>query len=174
MAEAHSTTLRFAATHALSFTFMPGWLRGLESRTTVGPVTLVSDVLARCEAMLLQSQVQFVLSHAHAQSSSELLSQDYPFVCVGSDMLIPVSAPDLGGRPASPSNGCDGQARCRSLSYSPESGIGRILREVRGATLERWPCAECLQGAPCVGVAHHGTGRPRDGVAASNADRGGS
>ena len=81
--EAHSTTLRFAATHALSFTFMPGWLRGLESRTTVGPVTLVSDVFARCEAMLLQSQVQFVLSHAHPLSSSELQSQDYPFVCVG-------------------------------------------------------------------------------------------
>ncbi len=70
--EVHSTTLRFAATHALSFTFMPGWLRGLESRTTVGPVTLVSDVFARCEAMLLQSQVQFVLSHAHPLSSSEL------------------------------------------------------------------------------------------------------
>ena len=30
VAEAHSTTLRFAATHALSFTFLPGWLRGLE------------------------------------------------------------------------------------------------------------------------------------------------
>ena len=39
VAEAHSTTLRFAATHALSFTFLLGWLRGLESRTTVGPIT---------------------------------------------------------------------------------------------------------------------------------------
>ena len=76
VAEAQSTTLRFAATHALSFTFMPGWLRGLESRIAVGPVTLVSDVFARCEAMLLQSQVQFVLSHAHALSSSELQSQE--------------------------------------------------------------------------------------------------
>ena len=99
VAEAHSTTLRFAATHALSFTFLTGWLRGLESRTTVGPITLVSDVFARCEAMLLESQVQFVMSHAHPQSSSELLAQDFPFVRVGSDMLIPVSAPDSAGRP---------------------------------------------------------------------------
>ena len=49
--------------------------------------------------MLLESQVQFVMSHAHADSSSELLAQDYPFVRVGSDMLIPVSAPDSTRRP---------------------------------------------------------------------------
>src|SRR5678810_779562 len=49
VAESHATTLRFAATHALSFTFMPGWLRSLESSTEIGPVTLASDVFARCE-----------------------------------------------------------------------------------------------------------------------------
>jgi LysR family transcriptional regulator, hypochlorite-specific transcription factor HypT len=137
VAEAHSTTLRFASTHALSFTFLTGWLQGLEARTAMGPVTLVSDVLARCESLLLESQVQFVMSHAHPQSSSELLAQGYPFARVGSDLLIPVSAP-----------GADGSARYRldlgtpapplpMLSYSPESGMGRILREVRGAELER-------------------------------------
>src|SRR5215213_1360059 len=31
VAETSSTTLRFAATHALSFTFLPRWLHGLES-----------------------------------------------------------------------------------------------------------------------------------------------
>jgi DNA-binding transcriptional LysR family regulator len=137
VAEAHSTTLHFAATHALSFTFLTGWLHGLEARTSMGPVTLVSDVLARCEALLLEGQVQFVMSHAHARSSSELLAQGYPFVRVGSDMLIPVSAPDAAGHaryqlrhglPSSP---------LPMLSYSPESGIGRILREVHGAELER-------------------------------------
>jgi DNA-binding transcriptional LysR family regulator len=55
IAEANSVTLRFAATHALSFTFMPHWLRGLESRTTLRPIQLVSDVYQRCEALLLQS-----------------------------------------------------------------------------------------------------------------------
>lgn len=148
VAEAHSTTLRFAATHALSFTFMPGWLRSLEARIAVGPVTLVSDVFARCEAMLLQSQVQFVLSHAHAQSSSELQSQDYPFVCIGTDVLIAVSAPG-------PEHG-DGQPRheltrataaqpVQVLNYSPESGIGRILHDARGPALDRWPAHGIVQ-----------------------------
>ena len=139
VAEAHSTTLRFAATHALSFTFLTGWLRGLESHTSVGPITLVSDVLARCEAMLLESQVQFVMSHAHPQSSSELLAQDFPFVRVGSDMLVPVSAPDAAGRARYQLAHATPNSPLPLLSYSAESGIGRILREVRGAALERCP-----------------------------------
>ena len=143
--EAHSTTLRFAATHALSFTFMPGWLRGLESRTAVGPVTLVSDVFARCEAMLLQSQVQFVLSHAHPMSSSELQSQDYPFVRVGSDVLVPVSAPDAQGRACHELTRATAVRPVQMLNYSAESGIGRILREVRGAALERWPAQSVVK-----------------------------
>jgi DNA-binding transcriptional LysR family regulator len=138
-AEAHSTALRFAATHALSFTFLTGWLHGLESRTHVGTITLVSDVLARCEAMLLESRVQFVMSHAHPQSSSELLAQRFPFVLVGVDLLIPVSAPDEAGRPRHALTNATMQSPLSLLSYSRESGLGRILREVRGEELQRWP-----------------------------------
>ncbi|HEY6134823.1 MAG TPA: LysR family transcriptional regulator [Rubrivivax sp.] len=143
--EAHSTTLRFAATHALSFTFMPGWLRGLESHTAVGPVTLVSDVFARCEAMLLQSQVQFVLSHAHPLSSGELQSQDYPFVCVGADVLIPVSAPGADGRARHELSRATAARPVQMLNYSAESGIGRILHNVHGAVLERWPAQSVVK-----------------------------
>lgn len=139
VAEAHSTALRFAATHALSFTFLTGWLHGLESRTTVGTITLISDVFARCEAMLLESQVQFVMSHAHPQSSSALVAQAFPFVCVGSDLLIPVSAPDASGRPCHALGRATPSSPLPLLSYSTESGLGRILREVRGAALERCP-----------------------------------
>jgi DNA-binding transcriptional LysR family regulator len=31
------------------------------------------------------------------------------------------------------------------LHYSPESGIGRILRDVRGAELERWPAQSVVK-----------------------------
>jgi DNA-binding transcriptional LysR family regulator len=145
VAEAHSTTLRFAATHALSFMFLVGWLRNLESCTAVGPVTLVSDVLARCEALLLESQVQFVMTHAHPQSSSELLAQDFPFVRVGSDMLIPVSAPDAAGRPRHQVAHATPDSPLPVLEYSAESGLGRILREVRGGAIERCPTRSVLK-----------------------------
>ena len=139
VAETHSTTLRFAATHALSFTFLTRWLHELEARTTVGPITLVSDVLARCEAMLLESRVQFVMSHAHPRASSELIAQGFPFVRVGSDVLVPVSAADAAGHPRHRLSLATPASPVPMLSYSPESGLGRILREVCGSTLEGRP-----------------------------------
>lgn len=137
VADAHATTLRFAATHALSFTFMPGWLRGLEACTSVGPISLVSDVLARCESQLLQGNVQFVLCHAHPLATSELQAHSYPGARVGTDVLIPVSAPNEAGKPRHTLLGGTTEAPTHVLSYSAESGLGRILREVHGAALDR-------------------------------------
>ncbi len=139
VAEASSQTLRFAATHALSFTFMPRWLRALEARTAVGPVNLVSDTQQKCEALLQQSQVQFVLSHGHRQVQGPLDQAAFPGVVVGQDQLLAVCAPDATGAAAHPLG--DGRsarsAQVQLLAYSSESGLGRILREVKGPALER-------------------------------------
>lgn len=138
-ADAHAATLRIAATHALSFTFLPGWLRELEARTAVGPVSLVSDVVQRCEDLLLHGQVQFMLSHAHPQAPGRLPAQDYPSVRVGHDALLPVCAPGPDGRPRHALADARAGAPLRLLSYSPESGMDRILREAHGAALDRLP-----------------------------------
>ncbi len=139
IAEANSATLRFAATHVLSFTFMPRWLRQIESRTTLGPVQLLSDVYKRCEALLLQSQVQFVLSHAHERTRGPLHSAGYPSLRVGSDELIPVCAADKNGQPIHPLTGGSTSSPVHLLDYSDESGLGGILRAVHGLALERLP-----------------------------------
>ncbi len=135
VAEASSVTLRIASTHALSFTFLPRWLRGLESTTTVGPVQLVSDVLQRCEALMLQSKVQFVLSHAHRQAKGALDSDAYLSATIGKDTLVPVSAPGQDGKPLhllAPQSG----AAVPLLQYTAESGLERIVRAVVGRRLE--------------------------------------
>jgi len=119
VAEAHSTTLRFAATHALSFTFMPGWLRALEQRTRVGPVRLVSDVLQRCEAMLLHGQVQFVLCHAHPKVPGELQAQDYPSVCVAAMSWCRCRHRTLAAAPATRWREPALRPRCRSWTTAP-------------------------------------------------------
>ncbi len=133
VAQAGATTLRFAATHALSFTFVPRWLHGMEARAPVGPVQLVSDVQQRCEELLLLGQVQFLLCHGHRQVRGPLDEAGCSTLVVGSDRLIPVSAPDPRGRPlhrVAPDGSC---ASAAPLGYSSESGLGRILRELRPA-----------------------------------------
>ncbi|MEV9386209.1 LysR family transcriptional regulator, partial [Klebsiella variicola] len=44
-ANVSAATLKFAATHVLSWTFFPRWLRQLEGRMRVGPVQLISDTM---------------------------------------------------------------------------------------------------------------------------------
>ena len=135
VAEAGSVTLRIASTHALSFTFLPRWLRGLESTTALGPVQLMSDVLQRCETLMLQSKVQFVLSHAHPKAQGALDAEPYRSARIGEDMLIAVSAPDeVGG-----ALHALGVASVPVLAYTQESGLGRILRAVIGKRLESVP-----------------------------------
>lgn len=138
VAEANSGTLRLAATHALSFTFMPLWLRSLESHTSVGPIRLVSDVLTQCEALMLQGQVQFVLSHAHVHAQGQLDVARYPSIRIGQDQLLPVSATDASGAPMH-TLGCSKSTPVSLLNYNAESGIGRILHKVHGGALGRLP-----------------------------------
>jgi LysR family transcriptional regulator, hypochlorite-specific transcription factor HypT len=134
VADASSATLRLASTHALSFTFLPTWLRGLESRTTVGPVQLVSDVLQQCEQLLLQGRVQFVLCHWHELVANRLDAAAHRSLRIGSDRLVPVSAPGRDGRAR---HALGGRARVPVLAYSAESGIGRVVRGLRGSALEQ-------------------------------------
>lgn len=137
IAEANSTTLRFAATHALSFTFMPRWLHALEAHASMGQLQLMSDTQQKCEALLAQNQVQFMLAHAHPGVRGPLDEAEFPSLVVGSDQLIPVSAPDETGRAlhSLPASGRDASAQW--LAYSAESGLGRVLRELKGQALDR-------------------------------------
>jgi LysR family transcriptional regulator, hypochlorite-specific transcription factor HypT len=120
-AEASSQTLRLAATHALSFTFVPGWLQALEAHTAGGAIRLVSDVLPRCETLLQQRQVQFVIAHAQPGARGELDAAGVPSVAIGGDRLLPVHA--AGAPPGA------------LLAFGDESGLGRILRQALGPEL---------------------------------------
>ncbi|MBP2291782.1 LysR family transcriptional regulator [Azospirillum rugosum] len=135
--EVAASSLRFAATHALSLTFFPAWLRALEGRAHVqadsaarlGAIHLVSDSMQACEQVMLQGQAQFLLCHHHAAAPSRLDTAAFRSARVGEDVLVPVTAPRADGQPlhslaAGP---------LPHLAYSPESGMGRIVRAAQGA-----------------------------------------
>lgn len=138
--EAAAAALRFASTHALSLSFFPAWLQGLEPGLRLGPIQLVSDTLQACEELMLQGRAQFLLCHRHPGAASRLDSADFLSARVGSDTLVPVSAADGAGGPRFTLPGARGSS-LPVLAYNEESGLGRILRAVRtqptdGARLE--------------------------------------
>jgi DNA-binding transcriptional LysR family regulator len=125
-------TFHFAATHVLSFSFFPGWLRGLESGQPLESVQLVSDSLRACEQFMLQGHAQFLLCHHHALAPARLDGARFPSVRIGGDVLCPVTAADAAGRPRFSLDGA-GAEPVPYLAYSEGSGLGRIVAAARPA-----------------------------------------
>lgn len=112
-------TLHFAATHSLSFTFFPGWVRAAERAGPIEAVRLLSDNMKVCEQMLLNGEVQFLLCHQHPDVPPRFAADLFQSRIVGSDLLVPLRGPDtqsgVGGAPL------------EHLAYTAESGLGRIV-----------------------------------------------
>jgi LysR family transcriptional regulator, hypochlorite-specific transcription factor HypT len=129
-------SLSIAATHALSFTFFPSWIRSFAPLDTLGTLNLVSDTMAACERILLAGDADFLLCHARADVQTGLTPDAFTSLVVGTDLLVPVSAPDyasgaarwaLPGTPAAP---------VRLLAYSEASGLARILEATQRSSGE--------------------------------------
>lgn len=116
--------LRVAATHVLSFSFLPRWLRRLEDVHVQPALHLVSNSLEACEELMLAGQVEFLLCHHHPAAPSRLQRGGFKAIEVGRDVLSPVTAPDPHGKPRFT---LDGGMAVPHLSYSRESGLGRIV-----------------------------------------------
>jgi DNA-binding transcriptional LysR family regulator len=147
-----ASTLRFAATHALSLTFFPNWLLALEARETFGAIRLISDSMQACEQAMRLGQSQFFLCHGHAAVPSRLDPEQFPCITVGADTLVPVAAPK------SNSIGISGEP-LPYLAYSPPSGMGRIIETTQKAkgrfanlhTIFTSPQAAVLKTMACGG-----------------------
>jgi DNA-binding transcriptional LysR family regulator len=132
-------TVHFAATHALSQMFFPDWIRKIESAKAGAAVQLVAVNFAGCEKLLLDAQVQFLLTHYHPSLVSRLDSERYQRIELDTDVLVAISAPapgparkrtgrqdKPGGKPRYALPG-SADAPLPYLSYHPGSGVGRIV-----------------------------------------------
>jgi len=119
--------LTIAATHALSFTFFPGWARSNIDAGRLGALSLLSDSMDACEQMMLAGEADFLLCHRHAADGGLLPPDRFLTRQVGSDVLAPFCAPDGSGRPRWSVTPASPGEPAPFLSYAPQSGLGRIL-----------------------------------------------
>jgi DNA-binding transcriptional LysR family regulator len=149
VARLKAETVCFAATHALSQTFFPDWIRKAESARADAAIQLVTANFAGCEKLLLDAQIHLLLAHHHPSVVSRLDKDRFQHIELGKDVLVPVSAPRMrekgrrGGRqrPPEPRYALPGseQASLPYLAYHPGSGIGRIVASfLRGKEPSCW------------------------------------
>lgn len=124
--ERKSLALAIAATHALSFTFFPGWIRRVMQSQSLGTINLVSDSMAACEHLMLSGQVEFLMCHCHRSVGPLLPADRFPSVPIGDDVLVPMAAPTESGGPRWALPGTSA-APPPYLGYSQASGLGRII-----------------------------------------------
>ena len=135
VARLKAETVHFAATHALSQTFFPNWIRRANDAAAGAGLQLVAANFAACEKLLLDARVHFLLAHHHPALASRLDSDHFQRVELDRDVLLPVSAPVA-------RSARRGKAKPRYLlpgseadplpylAYHPGSGIGRIVTAV--------------------------------------------
>lgn len=157
-----TVTLSIAATHALSFTFFPGWIRELMQSKVFGTLNLVSDSMEACEQIMLAGEVHFLLCHFHRDAPIRFEAERFESVRVGEDVLIPLCAPRADGGAMWSLPGSPGEP-VPSLAYSHASGLGRILGACSGRELTHTDTR--LHLAPCRDADDDGAGRTRDRVA---------
>ncbi|GGJ84108.1 LysR family transcriptional regulator [Pseudomonas matsuisoli] len=122
-----SRTLRFAATHSLSFIFFPRWIREIERNAPLEAVRLLSDNMQECERLLEHGQAQFLLGYHHPDVAPSLPDNQFTSRVIGTDLVLPLCATQW----TMPANAIP------YLGYSPESGLGRIIESTLSSDRER-------------------------------------
>src|SRR5580658_11139828 len=65
-AQSQQDAMKLAATHVLSFTFFPIWLRSVEAVAPMtGTIQLMSDTMVACERVMIEGRADFLLCHNH-------------------------------------------------------------------------------------------------------------
>lgn len=115
----------FSATHSLSFSFFPKFLSNNEKIARYGSFRLLSDTLSACERMIAKGDAQFLLCYYHPHMHIHLEQKKFLSVRLGQEMLIPYTRREpLTGQPLWKASG---DRRFPFLSFSAESGLGRII-----------------------------------------------
>jgi LysR family transcriptional regulator, hypochlorite-specific transcription factor HypT len=134
IARLKAETIYVAATHALSQTFFPEWIRHAEISGPGAAIQLVAANFAACEKLLLDAQAQFLLGHYHPSITSRLDSDRFQRIDLDTDVLVPISAPATakrGGRRKQATSRYmlpgTSDAPLPYLAYHPGSGVGRIV-----------------------------------------------
>ena len=123
-----ASTIKIQVTHALALTFFPQWLANLQALTDSEIlIQMTADNMGASEQMMLNGKAHFCLCHCHPGATSVLDGAGFRSISLGTDALVPVSAPrEIDRGPLHSLTDNTGRT-VNLLAYGAESGMGRIV-----------------------------------------------
>ncbi|WP_372738617.1 LysR family transcriptional regulator [Neptunomonas sp.] len=117
--------ITFVAQHHLTVSFLPHWIKPLQTLTNDICIRINADNLHNCLDTLMSDQGDFLLCYHSPDIFPQLERDDVLSLQVGTDQLIPVSAVDDNGAALhEPRSG----ETLKLLNYPDESFFGRLLQ----------------------------------------------
>ena len=152
--------ITFTATHTVSLTFFPQWLKEVEIR--LGPISsrVRSDNIHNCVRALVEGSSDFLLCYIHPDIPILLDPVEYPFRILGRDSMVPVAAPRKDKTPRFELSDTS-HAPLPYLVHGPESFLGRavnLLLSRRGVTTRLQPRYENAMAEALKSMAIEGHG----------------
>jgi DNA-binding transcriptional LysR family regulator len=133
-----ASMVKILVTHALALNFFPQWLAALQAMTdTAIPIQLTADNMGTSEKMMLAGKAHFCLCYFHPDAASVLDGTGFQSISLGSDALVPVSAPRENDRAPLHALTDDAEHPVDLLAYGSESGMDRIVSAMLDANPTR-------------------------------------
>jgi DNA-binding transcriptional LysR family regulator len=118
-------SLNLAATHALSYTFVPRWLMRVGDPEEIGTLNMASDTHRQCLRIMQNGGVNFFICHKSPTGSQDLPNRQFLCHAIGHDCLVPLCAPEADGKPRWRIG--SGLPKVPFISYANASGLHAIL-----------------------------------------------
>ncbi len=118
----------FAAPSSIASRFFPDWLEKIKPDCSDIHVRMVSASLFESAQTFINGRVDFLIAYAHGNAELELPEGRFEWVCVGSEVLIPVCK-QANGKPVFDLENVNG-SQVPYLSYGRESQLGGIVENM--------------------------------------------
>jgi DNA-binding transcriptional LysR family regulator len=154
--------VRLSVVHTLLFTFLPHRLRKLKDdrrhlKTKVQAVNVPDGIHA-----LIEGETDLLLAYHHAQLPIAVDADRFPFLSLGHERLIPVSAADARGNPSYRLPG-DDEDPLPFMAYSAGTFLGNLVEMLmlnahHGCSLQRTFETHMAEAVKAMVVAGNGIG----------------
>ncbi len=119
-------SIQVVAGHTLSMTFVPKWFGEFHRRNGHFNARVLAANVQEAVIALAEGSCDLMIGYSHPRAPIFLDPDKFVGLRLGSDSLLPVSAPDANGRPRFPLPACAEQA-LPYLAYTTTTFLGRVV-----------------------------------------------